>query len=173
MRLVKHLNEQDIKPTKEMVKFYDKRTKEHIQRVQNNIKKIVKQRSDLKELTSRAKIHDKSKWSKEEYIPYIWLTWWHKEKNAGRKFEYPEGIKDMTKKAWKSHEKINKHHPGAHSSPQKMSDIDIAEMVADWAAMSQEFGTSLKKWTNDNVGSKWKFTDKQTQLIYDLVGLLK
>jgi hypothetical protein len=49
-----------------------------------------------------------------------------------------------------------------------MSDVDIAEMVADWAAMSQELGTSLKDWVNKTVNKKWKFTEKQTKLINDI-----
>ena len=45
------------------------------------------------------------------------------------------------------HHKKNSHHPeycvsGIHG----MSEIDIAEMVCDCLARSQEFGTDIKQW---------------------------
>lgn len=175
MRLHKYIYEAIQEPTKEMFDFYKKRTKAHIDRVKKNMRTIAEERDDLNkvELMARAKDHDKSKYGKKEYIPYVWLTWWYKEKNAGRKFKYPEGVKDEVKKASKSHVMTNLHHPEAHSSPKKMSDIDIAEMIADWAAMSQELGNSLKEWADKNVGSKWKFDKDQVKLIYDLIGLFE
>lgn len=173
MRLSQYLKE-DIKPTQEMIDFYETRTKNHIKRVQNNIKKIINNTDINKnELLKRSKTHDESKYSKKERIPYIWLTWWYKEKNAGRKFEYPKGIKEKIKEATKSHVKINLHHPEAHFSPTKMSKVDIAEMIADWAAISQELGNSLKEWANKTVGKKWKFTKEQVDLIYKLIGIFE
>ena len=175
MRFYQFINENIEQPTKEMVDFYEKRTKGHIDRVVKNLNTIAEERDDLNKvmLFARAKEHDKSKYSEKEKIPYIWLTWWYKEKNSGRKFEYPEGIKEKIKEATKKHVSINKHHPEAHSNPSKMSNIDIAEMIADWAAMSQELGNSLKGWADKNVGSKWKFNKSQTKLIYELVELLE
>lgn len=172
MKLRDYLIEES--PTPEMVDFYEKRTANHINRVQKNIQTIIKNTDiDKKELLKRSKEHDKSKYSKKEREPYIWLTWWYKEKGEGRDFKYPDDIKDKVKNAAKSHVKTNLHHPEAHSNPNDMSDIDIAEMVADWAAMSQELGTSLKGWTDKNVGSKWKFNDEKKKLIYDLIGLFE
>lgn len=160
-------------PSNEMVDFYEKRTREHIHRVSKNLSVIAQKRKDLNraELLRRGKIHDKSKYLPKEYEPYIWLTWWHKEKNAGRKFEYPSGMEEKVRKATKHHITSNPHHPEYHNSPKDMSNIDIAEMVADWAAMSQELGDSLKKWADNNVNKKWHFTKEQTKLIYDLVEL--
>ena len=173
MRLTQYINEaRENQPTKEMIDFYEKRTKEHIKRVQKNLHTIAEERNDLNkvQLMARVKEHDKSKYSEKEKIPYIWLTWWYKEKNEGRKFEYPNGIKEKIKIATKHHIDINKHHPQAHSSIDKMSDIDIAEMIADWAAMSQELKDNLKAWTDKSV-KKFKFNEKQTKLIYELVKL--
>ena len=174
MRLQQYINETLERPSKEMLVFYEKRTKEHIDRVKNNIRKIISARKDLdsKALMARAKIHDKSKYSDEEYVPYVWLSWYHKEKNAGRKFGYPKGIKDKIKKSAKRHVTINRHHTNFHSNIKNMTDVDIAEMVADWAAMSQELDNSLREWADDNVGGRWKFSGEQTKLIYDLVDIL-
>jgi len=164
---------ENTKPSTEMVNFYKERTRDHIRRVSKNLYTIAGERDDLNkvELLARARIHDKSKYSSQEYEPYIWLTWWHKEKGAGRKFEYPAGMKEKVDKAAKSHVFSNPHHPEAHSSPKDMSNIDIAEMVADWASMSQELGTSLRKWAKEKVNKKWNFSKEQTKLIYDLVSI--
>ena len=173
MRLIHYLNEsKETQPTKEMIDFFEKRTKEHIKRVQNNIRTIIKNRSDIdkNELLKRIKSHDQSKYSKKERIPYIWLSWWHKEKNAGREFKYPEGMKEKVKKSAKHHIIINKHHPQAHSSVDKMSNIDIAEMIADWAAMSQELKNDLKAWVDKSV-KRFKFNKNQIKLIYELLEL--
>ena len=173
MRLTQYIKEaKDQQPTKEMIEFFEKRTSDHIKTVQNNIKTIIKNRNDIdkNDLLKRLKDHDQSKYSSKERIPYIWLSWWHKEKNAGRKFEYPEGMKEKVKKAAKSHIVINKHHPQAHSSIDKMSDVDIAEMIADWAAMSQELKDDLKAWTDKSV-KRFKFNKEQTKLIYELLEL--
>lgn len=175
MRLKYYLTESS--PTKEMIEFYEKRTKEHIDRVRKNLYHIAEVRDDLNkvELMSRAKDHDKSKYSKKEREPYIWLTWIKKYGISSISMPTNEfqKINKSIDKAWKNHSKINKHHPEAHSDPNKMTDIDIAEMVADWASMSQELKTSLKEWADKNVGSKWKFDKEKTKLIYDLIGLFE
>jgi len=51
----------------------------------------------------------------------------------------------------------------------KMSDLDIAEMTADWAAMGEERGNSPKEWADKNVNKRWKFTKDQEKLIYELI----
>lgn len=175
MRFQEYMNN-SIKPTQEMIDYYEKRTKEHIARVQNNISKIISKFPEISsnELMKRYTNHDKSKYSKKEYIPYVWMTWWHKQKNDGKKWKYPnKQIEKEIKNAWKHHSKVNLHHPEAHSNPTKMSDVDIAEMIADWAAMSQELGTSLKKWAQKVVNKKWKFTDNQTNLINNIIGIFE
>ena len=130
-----------------MFDFFEKRTGEHIKRVEDNINVILKNvdNVDKDKLIIRGKNHDKSKYSKIEYIPYVWLTWWYKEKQEGNKFTYPSNdIKNDIKIAGDHHVKINKHHPESHDNINDMNDIDICEMVADWAAMSQELNDNLK-----------------------------
>ena len=173
MRLNRYINEELQQPTQEMIDFYEKRTKGHIDRVRKNLYNITEKMDDLNkvELMARAKEHDKSKYSKEEYIPYIWITWYHKEKKNG--FEYPSGIEKITEGAWKHHKKVNSHHPEHYNKPSDMSNEDIAEMVADWMAMSQEFDNSLKLWADKNVGGKWKFNTDQVKLIYNIIYRVK
>jgi hypothetical protein len=53
----------------------------------------------------------------------------------------------------------------------KMPDLSIAEMVADWLAMSEEKKTKPKEWADKNVNIRWKFTPEQKEMIYELIGI--
>lgn len=175
MRLNNYLNESN-QPTKEMVDFYEKRTSEHIKRVQKNLYTIAEERDDLNkvQLMARGKNHDKSKYGKEEKIPYIWLTWTKKYGLASISIPTNEFniINKNINKAVNHHYKVNRHHPEFHKNINDMNEIDISEMIADWAAMSQELKDNLKAWTDKSV-KKYKFNKDQTKLIYELIELFK
>lgn len=51
-----------------------------------------------------------------------------------------------------------------------MPDLDVAEMCADWMAMSKELGGTPKDWADKNVNVRWKFTEAQKKLIYEIIG---
>jgi hypothetical protein len=51
----------------------------------------------------------------------------------------------------------------------KMPDVYIGECVADWCAVSEERHNTPKKWADKNIDKRWKFTDEQKGLIYDLI----
>lgn len=40
-----------------------------------------------------------------------------------------------------------------------MNDVDIAEMVADWCAMSEEKGGHPQDWAAKNINVRWNFSD--------------
>ncbi len=164
-----------VKPTKAMVDYFEERTAKHIQRTANNLDVIIKAFPDLDkmDLEKRKTSHDASKYGDEEREPYIWNTEFHRMKNQGKEFAYPAGMEDKVKAATKHHITMNRHHPEAHKAPSDMSDEDIAEMVADWAAMSQELGTGLKSWADEKIGKKWKFTKEQSELIYRLIDIFE
>lgn len=166
--------EDKTSPTEEMVKFFEKRTKEHIDRVRKYLK-ILHEKTDLgEELLERAKIHDDSKYGEIERLPYIWNTEYHRCRNNGIKFEYPPGIEEKVKAATKHHVTTNRHHPEFHADPSDMTDIDIAEMVADWAAMAEEMGEgSPRGWADKTVGKRWKFSDSQVEDIFNLIKLVE
>lgn len=48
--------------------------------------------------------------------------------------------------AIKQHTRTNAHHPEFHGGIENMPPLDTAEMVCDWYARSQEFGTDLRVW---------------------------
>ena len=180
MRLQTYINEAKINPniipTQEMIDFYEKRTKEHIQRVQKNIKKymnVVKDGYDKSELSKRIKTHDKSKYSDQEYIPYVWLSWQKKEEREGRSFDVHMDVKNIVDMAWNHHKSKNRHHPEYHNNPKHdMSNEDIIEMVCDWAAMSQEFKNSLSLWIHKHA-TRREFTDDQIELINKVGDIVK
>jgi len=50
-----------------------------------------------------------------------------------------------------------------------MPDVYIAEMCADWMAMSEELSSRPQDWADMNVNVRWKFTDEQVELIYNIL----
>lgn len=136
------------KYTKEMEEHYIERTARHIRNVQEVGKTVLpyfRTQLETDQLIERLGKHDASKYSDREYKPYIFLSWFHKQNNAGLDYVYPPGVEQLVRKATLTHIKRNKHHLEAHNSATQMSDIDLAEMVADWGGMSLELGTSLKE----------------------------
>lgn len=180
------------KKNKDMEKFFIERTKNHIALVQKYCKRIEEYGDgEFDGLIERGIIHDQSKFQEPEKTPYIYLTWNYKCKIDGEKYEYPEGIEEKTVFATEHHikNKNNSHHPEYHCDKKnnlinkdnrdkppeemidatKMKDIDIAEMCADWMAVSEERGTDPEDWANKNINKRWKFTKHQEALIYELI----
>jgi len=175
--------------TKEMKDYFEKRTKDHIQRVQNASKKIVNNLPEFEELIYQTKDHDKSKFNEPEYSAYVSLTWRKKpgNENIEQNNLFP---KEKENKATLSHVKSNSHHPEYHlkdkneanidqnnrDKSQKcvdasfMPDLDIAEMVADWQAMSEELKTNTaREWFDKQKDVRWHFSKKQEKLIDKLL----
>ena len=72
------------------------------------------------------------------------------------------------------HVSTNKHHPEYWGSIHEMPRIYTAEMVADWASRSAEFGNDLRSWCRDKATTKYKMTvqSKTYKEIKDLVDIL-
>jgi hypothetical protein len=104
----------------------------HIKRVEDNCNLLSKKFIDTDpdfalELIVRGRNHDSSKFS-----PYQFESLWKEHPN----FE----------SALKFHRRIESHHPESHTCIQDMGELDIAEMVCDCLARSQEFGTDIRDW---------------------------
>ncbi len=172
----------------EMLDWFDERTNKHIELVQKYCKKIEDYDERFDGLIERGKVHDQSKFKDPEMEPYIYVSWDYKCKADGVNWKAPEGMNDKMDEATEHHLNNNAHHPEYHSNKKgkinrkdrdaipdemidatKMEDIDVAEMVADWMAVSEERGNSLKSWADKNINIRWKFTDKQKDLIYELI----
>lgn len=159
-------------PTPEMIAFYECRTHEHIERVRKCLTLLASVMECSEELIERAKVHDASKFSPEERMPYVWLTEYHRCRRNGEPFEYPEGVEESVEQAIKHHVTSNRHHPEFHDSPNDMSDVDLIEMVCDWTAMSQEYdqdGGSARGWADKTIGTRIAFNDDNRQFIYRII----
>jgi hypothetical protein len=85
-------------------------------------------------LIARGHVHDASKFHGIEW-DYL---------HAGQ--EVPP---QMLEVAIRQHTLTNPHHPEYWGGFANMPEIAIAELVCDWFARSQEFGTSLRDWIRD------------------------
>jgi len=178
----------DVK--KKMEDWYKDRTQKHIDLVGKYCKKIAEYDEEFEELLDRLKVHDDSKWEEPEKSPYVFITWKYKCQDEGWDFEEcspPEDIDNQMGKATLHHITCNSHHPEYHADevhlnsedrdkpPEEMVDatkmprLDVAEMVADWCGVSEEKGNTPKSWADKNVNKRWKFTDEQKDLIYELI----
>jgi hypothetical protein len=177
----------------EMLAWFKKRTEMHINLVKKYCKKIEEYDDRFKGLLEQAKDHDASKFEDPEIDPYVYVTWQYYCKEHNREFKAPEGMKEEMNLATQHHVLNNDHHPEAHSDKEvglinrenrdlppseivdatKMPDMDLAEMLADWMAVSEEKGTQPKSWADKNVNIRWKFTDEQKDLIYELIKIFK
>lgn len=178
--------------TKEMVDWYMKRTYNHINLVQKYCN-IIENKFDDKfiGLTNNAKYHDKLKLEEPEYTPYIIITWDYYCNDRKIKFDIPDDIRKNLYKATEHHVVNSKHHPEFWQDRKenildidsrdgttipngiidaaKMPDIYIAEMCGDWCAMSKERSNTPFEWAEKVINKRWKFTDKQIGLIYDIL----
>lgn len=82
------------------------------------------------------------------------------------------------KEAIQHHVLNNPHHPeywaedSDNSKPldvSKMPEIYIVEMVADWQAMSEELGNTIRDWFNKVNNVRWHFSPDQEELINKLI----
>lgn len=184
---------------REMERHFVDRTKRHIGLVQKAIEKIVKAYPEFEALTDRGKVHDASKLREPERTPYVSITWRHKLENESGKFNpiKDEGYKTpglLAKKeeneATLHHILNNSHHPEYHLADKseaninaqdrhksdrcvdatRMPDLDIAEMIADWQAMSEELKkNTARAWYEKQKNVRWKFSNKQEMLIDKLL----
>ena len=159
-------------PTPEMISFFERRTREHIEHVRHCLSLLAAESEFAEELGARAESHDASKFSDAERIPYIWLTEFHRCRQNEIEFQYPEGMEEKVRQAIVHHVTSNRHHVEFHSDPNQMTDVDVIEMVCDWTAMSIEFGQdngSAIGWAKKTVGRRIKFDKLRTDLIFQSI----
>jgi hypothetical protein len=165
-----------IEPTPEMLAFYERRTREHIERVHRCMELLAQVSGHGDDLLARARTHDASKFGPEERIPYVWLTEYHRCRRNAEAFEYPEGVADRVSWAIHHHLTTNRHHPEFHDDPNDMSDVDLIEMVCDWTAMAQEFGQdggSARGWADKTIGKRVAFNAQKREFIYRMIDELE
>lgn len=142
----------------------------HIKNVQDNCiilgEKLIANGSSLlgRKLIYNGFRHDISKlvgieW---EYLKYTNIKRLNKEKMTNFKASLQQ------------HQMTNEHHPEYWGGIKFMPDIAIAEMVCDWKARSEEFGTSLFDWIDEEATKRFEFTknDEIYEKIMHFVNML-
>lgn len=170
--------------------WFEERTRKHISLVQQAAHMIAEAYPELKEVVEKAKEHDASKFKEPERTPYIEISWRHKFDNYGS-YKRPGTLsKEDENKATVTHITTNQHHPEFWLEDKSLANIDpkdrnksktcidatkmpplaIAEMVADWQAMSWELGTnSAREWYNKQKDVRWHLSEEQDKLISKLL----
>ena len=134
----------------------------HIKKVETNCYVLAKHFASLGQedfaidLIKRARKHDLSKFNSFEL----------------KNLHMPNNNEDFAA-ALRNHHIENSHHPEHYNHMIKykrkeeqenfaaikyMSLLDIAEMVCDWVARGQEFGTSVREWIENEATKKYKFS---------------
>lgn len=180
-----------------LIDWYIDRTDKHIHLVQKYCNRAADLDNYFKTfLLERAEIHDGSKYTNPEFLPYVWvnLKYRCKSDEEFQSYEPPEDFETLSHYATYLHVVTNSHHPEYHSDNKNISDIlnrterdkppksivdartmpllDVAEMVCDWMAVSEERGSSAKDWADKNIDIRWRFSHTQKTLIYGLIDKL-
>lgn len=81
-------------------------------------------------------------------------------KFSGIEWDYLHAGRDVPKEqlelAVRQHVRTNTHHPEYWGGVENMPEIAVAEMVCDWYARSQEFGTCLRDWIATQAVQKFQ-----------------
>lgn len=56
------------------------------------------------------------------------------------------------------HNCTNSHHPEYWGNIKNMPKVALAECICDWKSRSEEFGTSLKNWIDEDATKRFGFT---------------
>lgn len=133
-------------------------------------KKIVGLYSKVR---ARVMKHDDSKFSEDEFIPYMqkFYPWEGMDKTT-------ELIDEEFNKAWNHHIRHNDHHPEhwlKWSDLEKkdiyisMDDDAIVEMLLDWIAMSMARNQSVYEWWSTNNGGREEKKVLMDKMDFDFV----
>lgn len=112
------------------------------------------------DLVTNAHVHDKSKF---DGIEWLYLH-----------DEIKESEPEKFKLAWYQHVHTNEHHPEYWDGINNMPEVYIAEMVCDWKARSNEFGSDLRIWIKEQATKRFDFKPqgKTYKKIKEFVDLL-
>ena len=174
----KFKNNKKIKKQEKNYKNYIKEHQENVRKAFEEIKEnpVIYQRYSgeiLDALWGRVLIHDKSKYSEEEFVPY-------------RKNFYPinaeekEENKLAFEKAWEHHWKNNSHHwqyrknKISFDKNNKEEVLDILENILDWIAMGYKFNDRPYQYYENNKNNITLCEDERKyleDLIYNVIDI--
>ncbi len=138
----------------------------HIRHVEDNCfllgeRLILSGEVDLgRRLIANGCIHDASKFVGIEWENMAPGTNWNEE-----------SAKLKLKLAVDHHGKTNPHHPEAWQGIKNMPRLYVGELVCDWKARSEEFGTSLRDYINEQATKRFSFTEED-QVYKEIMGFV-
>lgn len=91
-------------------------------------------------LIAKAHAHDESK--------FYGIEWRYLHRGSA--------LTEDVEQAIQQHVETNAHHPEFWGGVENMPEIYVAEMICDWYARSQEFGTGLREWVKSSAVPKYK-----------------
>jgi hypothetical protein len=170
-----------LEDTSEKEDYFNNRTNRHIGMVQRAAEKIVEAYPEFEKLLTNVQHHDSSKFKEPEYTPYVELAW--ATYHEGGEYKKPGTIDNKEQnQAGMHHILNNEHHPEYWAKnvdsinnstvvdATRMPDIAIAEMVADWQAMSEELKkNTAREWFEKQKDVRWHFSPEQEELIDKLL----
>jgi hypothetical protein len=110
--------------------------------------------------------HDRSKFSPEQFEPYIELNeYYHQRKNLkNHNYEYPPGVSDTVTVAIQDHYNNENHHPEAcpPGGLLKWDEFNAYETACDLQAMADEFGEGSCRNYFENI-----WIPRQSKNFYD------
>lgn len=117
---------------------------------------VIKNEKSYNKLKYDVEHHDLSKFSVEEFIPYVNCF-------------YPITKEDKKPlgNAWDNHKACNDHHIERASN-----EIQLMHMIIDWTAMSLKFGGTAQQYFEDNE-EKMDITEDRKKFIYEIFKRLK
>jgi hypothetical protein len=130
----------------------------HIRNVQDNCILLGEKLIELgdielgKNLIANGLRHDTSKFGGIEY-EYMAPLFAKKESGEDTK-------KMKLKMAISHHNQTNFHHPESWESIHSMPKLFVGEMVADWKSRSEEFGSSLRDYIQNQAMKRFNFNEK-------------
>lgn len=114
------------------------------------------------ELLRRGQIHDDSKFYEEELKSLQMIP---DSNNGMRNPKYT--MTDADRKCIEIHWKNNRHHPEHFKDIREMTDVDIMEMVCDWYARSEQFGTNFMNFVMTRQENRFHFPqDMFEKIVY-------
>lgn len=74
--------------------------------------------------------------------------------------------KDELSRAIRQHQCFNSHHPEYWGGMEFMDQVSVGELVCDWYARAQEFGTSLREWIKGQANGRFHIEACSQQKIW-------
>lgn len=114
--------------------------------------------------------HDNSKFEIVEFYKLVSII----SDKTNSSFTNPESRLSIREaNAVKAHWSNNSHHPEYHEHVDRMSEVDIVEMVCDWYARSKQYGTDFMSFVNCRQKNRFNFSEDKYKLIEYYCNLIK